>query len=327
MGDSGESYTATGFNVSKPPPAVGAPFGNPDYPGVTTAGIGQVNWIDALVHDRAPANTLCYNFAWVGATVTRSPDDPPVGQYYTFTDQVAEFQQSKSSADWTGNNSLVITWFGVNDVALNTALGLPLKNSASSSNGYSGIVVPYFDQLNDLYEAGLRDFFVLDVPPIDRAPTATGKGEETVLNTRSNITAFNHVLRNSANAFTSAHAGSQISFLNTTTVFDSVLNSPVQYGAPNSSCWNSDGHTCLWSNDAHPATAIHQAVSEATYNQLNDIGFWKGRYDLQPTTSTASRKLLTNTTILLLIFATGFASGSFTSHRKPWTWKPNHALG
>lgn len=262
----------------------------------------------------------------MGATVSRSPDDPPVGMYYTFPDQVEEFQQVKSTANWNGNNSLVIAWFGVNDVALNTALGLPLKNASSASNGYDGIASPYFEQLSDLYDAGIRNFLVFDVPPIDRAPTAVEKGNETVISTRTNITAFNQILRNRAQAFISVHPGSDISFLDTSVPFNSVMDNPEQYGAANASCWNSNGYTCLWSNDAHPAVAIHRAVSDAVYIQLNNLGFWRGQYSAGSTmTSLASGGLLSKTTMLLIIFATGFASGRFTSHRKPW--RQTRALG
>ena len=301
---------------------------------MTTAGVGQVNWIDFLVHDRAPANTLCYNFAWTGATVTRSPGDPPVGQYYTFTDQIQEFQNIQSTAvGWNGNNTLAISWLGVNDVALNTVLGISFKNGANSQNGFDGIATPYFDQLDTLFQAGVRDFLILDVPPLDRAPTATDRGNATVYETYTNITAFNQVLRNQANAFLSAHQGSRISFLNTSVPFDSVISNPQQYGVSNASCWNSDGHTCLWANDAHPGVAIHQAVGEAAYDQLNGLGFWLGTYNTAPATtpipmkSSAPGRMLSSTTLWLIVFAVGFASGRFTAHKKPWALKEKQYLG
>ena len=329
---SGDSYSGTGFDSSGPHPSPGNPFGNPDYPGHTTAGLGQVNWIDILVHDRAPANTLCYNFAWTGATVTRSPGDPPVGSYYTFTDQVEEFQQVESATSWNGNNSLIVSWFGVNDIALNTLFNIKFKNDASSANGYNGVASPYFEQLSILYDAGARDFLILDVPPIDRAPTAVDKGNDTVWNVQSNITAFNQVLRNQAHAFLSAHSGSKISFLNTTQPFSTVLDNPEQHGARSATCWNSDGHSCLWTNGEHPAVAIHQAVSEAAFDQLNDLGFWKGMYSAGPIESqmrnaAAARSTFSTMMWVLVIFTTGFISGRFTSNRKTWTFNPKYALG
>ena len=294
-------------------------MGNPSYPGITSAGFGQINWIDFLIHERAPANTLCYNFACYGATVTRSPGDPPPLQYRTFTDQIQVFQDVKDTAPWNGNNSLFVSWFGVNDIALNTALGFPLESGASSSNGYDGVATPYFDQLEILHDAGARDFMVLLVPPIDRAPVTVGSGYETVQYTLNNITAFNQVLKDKAQVFLNTHADSRLSILDTSLPFNSVLDSPGQYGAGNASCSDSDGHVCLWSNSAHPGVAIHRALGEAAYDRLNSLGFWQGTYSAGPVEavaqSSASKNLISRSTLWLIIFLAGVATGRFTGRR------------
>ncbi|KAL9088124.1 MAG: hypothetical protein Q9159_003242 [Coniocarpon cinnabarinum] len=277
-------------------------------------GYGNANWIDVLIHDRAPPNTLCYNFAWFGATVLRSPGDPPVGQYYAFEDQLDEFQNVREIVDWQSSSTLFLSWFGVNDVALNTVLGISLENGADATNRYDGIITPYFDQLDLLYQAGARDYLILTVPPVDRAPVAIAKGFQSVADTMTNISAFNQVLRDEAQIFPNEHPGSRISILDTSVSFNQVLNNPSQYGASrNATCDNSDGHTCLWSNNAHPAFAIHQALGQAVYDQLNDLGFWSGMYsdesvDPSPQRS-GSSSLLATSTLWLSIFVVGFAVG------------------
>lgn len=52
--------------------------------------------------------------------------------------------------------------------------------------------------------------------------------------------------------------------------FNRALESPTAYGAPNATCYNSDGKSCLWFNDYHPGVAINELVAEAVADA------WKG---------------------------------------------------
>ena len=251
--------------------------------------------------------------------MSRSSDEPPLGQYYTFTDQIQEFRDVKNTASWNADNALFTVWFGINDIALNTALGLPLENGASATNRYDGVTRPYFDQLNILSQAGARDFLLFTLPPIDRAPIALQAGPQTVANILTNVTAFNQVLRDEAQVFLNEHPSARISIVDTSIPFNQVLNSPTQNGAANASCDDSNGHSCLWSNNAHPATAIHQALSEAVFQQLSDLGYWGGAYNAGPVevssqTSNSSSLRSTGST-WLAIFLAGFVVGRSTGLR------------
>lgn len=53
---------------------------------------------------------------------------------------------------------------------------------------------------------------------------------------------------------------------NTTTVFDEVLNNPTAYGAPDATCYDGNGVSCLWWNDFHPGQAIHKVLAGAVAN-------------------------------------------------------------
>lgn len=88
-------------------------MGNPDYPGLTSAGWGLPNWIDVLT-THAPANTLTYNLA-NGASVCdisldegHDPQRVPdfIAQAQTFVEQLATGMSKQSnsvSKDYKGS--------------------------------------------------------------------------------------------------------------------------------------------------------------------------------------------------------------------------------
>lgn len=105
--------------------------------------------------------TLSYNFAYGGATVDADIVAPYAEDVLSFIDQVQEFSDSIASkpdyAPWTADNTVVGAWFGVNDVA-----GSYWSDTASDT--YAAIAAKYFEQLQILYDAGVRQFVLLGVP-------------------------------------------------------------------------------------------------------------------------------------------------------------------
>ena len=107
------------------------------------------------------STVLSYNFAYGGATVDSdiiAPYDPSV---VSFKEQVAIFSDNlvpqPDYAAWTADNSIAGIWIGVNDIG----------NSwweATRDDIYDRVMAVYSDQLQILYDAGLRDFFLLNVP-------------------------------------------------------------------------------------------------------------------------------------------------------------------
>lgn len=153
---SGDSYSQTGFDISLEQPSSANPLGNPALPGWTTS--GGLNWIGQLVTTYAPSTILSYNFAYGGATVDSdivAPYDPSV---LSMIDQVQIFSDNLAShSEWISENTIVGVWMGVNDVGNSWYL-------ANSSDINAAAVGVYFDQLQILYDAGLRQFLLLTVP-------------------------------------------------------------------------------------------------------------------------------------------------------------------
>ena len=105
--------------------------------------------------------TLSYNFAYGGATVDASLVAPYETTVLSFIDQIQEFNESIASkpdyAPWTSENTLAGVWLGVNDVGNS-------YYESDEDDRLTQVVTEYFDQLQVLYDAGIRKFVLLAAP-------------------------------------------------------------------------------------------------------------------------------------------------------------------
>ena len=263
---SGDSYSQTGFNIASTKPSSLNPLGNPAYPGYTTS--GGPNWIGYLVKNHNTSLLLSYNFADGGATVNASLVKPFRPTVKSLIDQVKIFSDSiankPSYASWTAETGLFAVWLGVNDVG----------NSYSRTNEtglYLQIMDSYFSQLDILYRAGARSFALLSVPrrfsvltilatkltlllAIDKSPLMLGQSKEAQSTEAGVIKRFNALLADRLEAFVEGHEGSKGWIVDTQGPFNKAIDNPGKYGSKDATCYNSDGKTCLWYNDYHPAT-------------------------------------------------------------------------
>jgi len=252
----GDSYTQTGFSISGTHASASNPLGNPAFPGYTTD--NGANWVGYLVQNYNTSLTLSYNFASGGATVSASLVAPYESTVLSLIDQVSLFTSNKGSiSGWTASNSLVGVWIGVNDVG--------------NSYGGSGetallgkIIDAYFGQLSLLYGAGLRQFVLLGVPPINKTPLMLAQSSTAQSLEASVITQFNTLLNSSAASFQSQNSGSTVTVYDTALAFNAALSNPTSYGASSNgaTCYNSDGVSCLWWNNYHPGQAIQKLVAQ-----------------------------------------------------------------
>lgn len=136
------------------------PFGNPPYPGHSSA--GGPNWIDNLI-SASPPNTLCYNFA-TGAAVVDVDIVRPILSLIPFPYQVRNFTRElafrPSFAPWTAENSVAIIWFGVNDVSAMQVY----TNENSPTQLVDRIMASMFEKIGTLRDAGLQRFVIMGVP-------------------------------------------------------------------------------------------------------------------------------------------------------------------
>ena len=77
------------------------------------------------------------------------------------------------------------------------------------------------------------------------------------------VVTYNNLLESAISSFKSSNSGTTTYVLDTSVPFLTAINNSTAYGAPNNSCYNSDGVSCLWWNNYHPGQAIHKLVAAA----------------------------------------------------------------
>ncbi|KZL74088.1 fungal cellulose binding domain-containing protein, partial [Colletotrichum tofieldiae] len=254
----GDSYSQTGFNINSTKPSSQNPLGNPDLPGWTSS--GGLNWIGFVLTQFNASLTYSYNLAYGGATTDASLITPYAPTVLSFIDQVSEFSRSLASkpawAPWTADNTLAGVWMGVNDVG----------NAAWASNREALLVQVlgrYFDQLQILYNAGVRNFVLLSVPPTQKTPLMIGNGADSSGQLSAAIKQYNELIVSNLAAFKAKNSGVTSWVVDTAASFNKAINNPTAYGAPDATCYNENGVSCLWFNDYHPGVQIQKLVGQA----------------------------------------------------------------
>lgn len=158
---SGDSYSTTSTDFTSTLPSIANPIGNPAWPGFTSD--SGYNWINHLVGTYNTSETLCYNFAYGGATTNSTLVHPYSTKVPDFSAQADLFEKyalpKPAIANWTTADSVFGAWLGVNDIG----------NSYTNTTVYetaliSQIMTTYRSQLERLYGYGARNFILLNVP-------------------------------------------------------------------------------------------------------------------------------------------------------------------
>ncbi|KAL9086877.1 MAG: hypothetical protein Q9159_003965 [Coniocarpon cinnabarinum] len=142
-------------------------MGNPDFP---TDHAGRTpDWIEYLTGVYNASFVKTFNLARGAATVDRDILMPVFPSTWCFDEQVkdqfgARYTQHHETSQ-IPENRLFIILFGLVDVTLLTREG-PVDAAVIER-----IAQTYQANLNQLYEMGARNFLLLNVAPIDRAPT------------------------------------------------------------------------------------------------------------------------------------------------------------
>ncbi|KAL2865935.1 SGNH/GDSL hydrolase family protein [Aspergillus lucknowensis] len=260
----GDSYSQTGFNLSGSYPSASNPLGNPELPGWTTS--GGLNWIGFLTSQYNTSLTLSFNFAYGGATTNASVVAPWSPSVLSFIDQVNLFSNSiaskPSSAPWNSSNALAGIWMGVNDVGGS-------YGRTDLDNVLTDVMNSYFGQLQILYDSGIRNFILLTVPPIQMTPTVIGKGSEDAALEAAAVEKYNRQLAAYLSSFRSSNIDATAKLVHTYSAFVTAINDPTAYGAPNATCSNSDGTSCLWWDPYHPGVAIQDLTAQLVFSELD----------------------------------------------------------
>ncbi|ROT38289.1 fungal cellulose binding domain-containing protein [Sodiomyces alkalinus F11] len=269
---SGDSYSQTGFNIDGAKPSPSNPIGNPPLPGWTAS--GGLNWSGFMPTHYNASTLLTYNLAYGGATTDADLVTPYRPDVLSFEDQVDVFTSSLGAdprpdyAPWTAENTIVGVWIGVNDVGNTFWLG-------NKEEVITNVVDRYFELVQDVYDAGARNFVLLTVPPTDRSPmfiANNGHQLDVIIET---IDLYNELLESRHADFQAANEDATTWLVDTAGPFNEALDHPTEYGSPDALCENSDGTSCLWFDSYHPGVAINRLVAEEVANVVGGP-FFKG---------------------------------------------------
>ncbi len=78
----------------------------------------------------------------------------------------------------------------------------------------------------------------------------------------STVSTYNALLTTHVHTFSTTNKDAKTTLFDTQSPFDLAIANPTAYGAPDATCQNLDGVSCLWWNDFHPGTAIQNLVAE-----------------------------------------------------------------
>ncbi|PBP16545.1 cellulose-binding GDSL lipase/acylhydrolase [Diplocarpon rosae] len=249
----GDSYTSTCFDINGRQPSPCNPMGNTDLGNGLTSAQGPV-WIQFLTtkYNTSPVQT--YNFAVGGASI---PDN------YTY--QVENLYQPKYSTNrfWEGSNTLFTSWVGINDVS-DAWIHKDSEELLTRLDKYTAL-------LEQMWNTGARNFFIVNNPPLERSPFIAGFDKDSVALYKKDIQVFNENLATHVSAFQDRHPEGSIVLYDVHTLFSKVLDDPKKYGFTDSTSMDSDGS--LWSGNFHILTGFDDFIAKDMAKTIAKFNF------------------------------------------------------
>lgn len=273
---SGSSWTDYGFELSGQQPTSADPIGNMDYKSRNQqSGPDYVVFLSTKYND---TSTLAYNFAMGGSCVNNAIYNCSVTP--DLQQQVSNYFEPRYSTRngtaygdlWTSEDSIFIMWMGDNDV----------YNSATPNDGRDltalgiSLMESYFnDMVENLYQHGARNFMIVTIPAQDRSPRALALPSANQTNYYNFKQEYNSMLKSYSSAFQNKHNDIKHEFYNSSAFMYPILNNPTKYGFTDDTCQDKGTHTtkCMWNNDFHLVSAMHDLMAADMMPQLANLGF------------------------------------------------------
>ncbi|KAI0362113.1 hypothetical protein OH77DRAFT_1416330 [Trametes cingulata] len=237
----GDSYSDVGYvynNVSTYP-SDEAPLGI-EFPGVTWAEPAMPNWVGYLVTEYSPyTKLLVYDYAIGGDSVEGVRRQVQVN----FLPRVGE---KPEWAPWEAENTLFITWIGINDCAR-----LELEEIPATLD-------ELFAEQERLYDIGARNFLYIDVPPIHRTPVGVLFSGVKPDHYRP-YEFWNSCLQAQVASFAARHPDVTTLFFSSWATFTRVLDDPVAHGFSPEHVSRAGGD--IWADNLHPSSKMHDWIA------------------------------------------------------------------
>ncbi|KAI9672546.1 MAG: hypothetical protein M1817_003312 [Caeruleum heppii] len=270
----GDSYTDTHFDERQTLPSPGNPFGNPPRGTYKTSALANgKNWVNYLTEDYNASLILSYNYGRSAATIDQTIVPKPGIQ--AFRDQIKDSflplaGQKPPQTPWNGENSIAGIFIGINDIGGSHAVpGIDPDQQAIR------LVTSYFEGVDELYQAGLRRFFFLNVPPLQLSPNVVGEGPELMKSWEEVSKRFNGHLAARVFLFKRTHPDCQTLYFNDHFIWNAVLQRPTDFGFVDNTTTDARGRQdVVWSDGYHPSEAMQRIIAYNLAEQLHQyIGY------------------------------------------------------
>ncbi|KAL6305258.1 hypothetical protein BKA93DRAFT_896374 [Sparassis latifolia] len=236
----GDSYSDVGYNaLLSNHPTVEDPLGV-DFPGYGFVEPGAANWVGHLITNYANHKPLLvYDYAVGGDDVSGVRKQVQV----RFLPRLGE---KPDWAPWLGSNTLFITWIGINDC------GYADDRTVSAS------IKQLFNEQEDLYKVGARNFLFIDVPPIHRTPIGLTLAR-TEQRSSDIYELWNTELREAIIHFSTAHSDVTTLLFSSWATFIRVLDDPMSHGFEVEDVVRNAGR--IWVDHLHPTSRMHDWIA------------------------------------------------------------------
>ncbi|EIW76483.1 carbohydrate esterase family 16 protein [Coniophora puteana RWD-64-598 SS2] len=256
----GDSYSTVGYDTSMPHPTHKNPLGVV-FPGRTYNERDKPNWVGHLIQSyrkKTKSHKLVYDYASGGDTVGGM-------RRQVENEFVRDVGQRPEWAPWTSDDTLFVSWIGINDCAY---------------GGEFNTQIDTLMQLQEtLYTSGARNFLFIDVPPMERSPAASAAVASKTPGFDSATIRWNTLLACSASHFAQAHPGdTTVLLFSAHDVLTRVLDDPRAHGFRGGSADTSKAGGRIWSDRLHVTSAVHGVVTRELQSFLDAVQASESKY-------------------------------------------------
>ncbi|KAF1344469.1 hypothetical protein BDV97DRAFT_393066 [Delphinella strobiligena] len=260
----------------------------------TSTASGGPNWLEYLTNcglkpgltSPLTCKKQLWNFAFAGADISLEYVKATLST--TTTDDGNILSPLLSLRD-----TLVVIWIGINDI-----LDTSSWTNVSFPSLYNNLLTTEFAAVEQIYQAGYRNFLFMNLPPLDKTPGNVAKGAEKARPNETMVGSWNDLLVGYVDAFTSSHRHSNTNtsstspthqkaddpteittiLINTHKYLNQILARPSDYGIKNSTSYcpaydqrgvetHPGAFGCLpleeyfWFNAGHLSGRVHEVLA------------------------------------------------------------------
>lgn len=132
------------------------------------------------------------------------------------------YASKPASAPWSSGNTLFAIFDGINDVGNSWFNGESVTDTLNKE-----IFAVYHGLVDELYYAGARNFALLNVPPVDRAPLTLVQSKANQTAERKDIQSWNTMMNNMAHELKSAFKDINVFSIDAHSIFTKILDNPA----------------------------------------------------------------------------------------------------